>query len=288
MLYLSANSENVIYTEVSANKTLSSPTYLMSLTHAQTGKRWSFIPQNITSISGTPYNARYDLFKFNISATTENLTGGTNAWYHQNTPAQVYEDSRYAGTDKWYLLELPVLDGIVGLIQTRYDFSDENIEITGATVTLNGQSLPISTIQPQPAYGQNTWLIQSNLNGGDLDLKGLLSVEAETNSGTTLTKEWYVTSMNKISEVQPWTLYGYDDKTDIAGKTLPVTHIDTPVINIDEIGEFTYSIREQLNPINLNPSLAMNQLEVGLAYITEGFTDTFYSDDETIGVYNPD
>ena len=290
MLYLTGNSENIIYTNVSVNKELSNPTYLMSLTHQQTGKNWTFIPQNITPQSGSPYNSRYDIFKFNLvdENTPEDLTGGTLSWYYQNTPAQVYQDSRYAGTDKWYLLEFPIVDGILGVIQPRYDFSDENIEITGATMTLDGQSLPIATIQQQTAYGQNTWLIQATMNGANLDLKGLLSVEAETNSGTTLTKEWYVTSMNKISDVQPWTLYGYENRTDITGKSLPVTHLKTPNIEVDEIGEFRYSIWEQLNPINLDTSLAYNKLEVGLAYITELFTDVFYDDGETSEVYDPD
>lgn len=286
MLYLSANSENVIYTEVSANKTLSNPTYLMSLTHAQTGKNWSFIPQNVSSYSGSPYNDRYDIFKFTISGGTQNLTGGTLAYYYQNTPAVVYTDSRNAGTDKWYLIMNPVLP-VVGQHQLRYDFSDDNIEITGATVTLDGTSLSV-TLTNETGNGQNTWLVQTSVSGGNMDLEGELEVTAETNSGTTLTKTWYVTSLTKVLDVEPWTFYGYDDKGDIIGKTLPVTHIDTPFINIDEIGEFAYSIREQSNPINLTPSLAMEKLEVGLGYITEGFTDTFYDNSESSTVYNPD
>lgn len=287
MLYLSANSENVIYTEVSANKTLSNPTYLMSLTHAQTGKNWSFIPQNVSSYSGSPYNDRYDIFKFTISGGTQNLTGGTLAYYHQWPPAVVYQDSRNAGTDKWYLILNPVLS-FVGQHQLRYDFSDPNIEITGATVTLDGTSLTIGSIQNETSLGQNVWNIIATLSSGEMDLEGELEVTAETNSGTTLTKTWYVTSLSNVFNVEPWTFYGYDDKGDIIGKTLPVTHIDTPFINIDEIGEFAYSIREQSNPINLTPSLAMEKLEVGLAYITEGFTDTFYDNSESSTVYNPD
>lgn len=287
MLYLTGNSDNIIYSNVSVNKELSNPTYLMSMTHQQTGKKWTFIPQNITSYSGAPYNERYDVFKFNISGGTENLTGGTLAYYHQNTPAVVYQDSRYAGTDKWYLILNPVLP-VVGTHQLRYDFSDENIEITGATVTLNGTSLSVSTIQQETNVGQNTWLIQTNVSGGNMDLVGELEVTAETNSGTTLTKTWYVTSLSNVLDVEPWTFYGYDDKSDIGEKTLPVTHIDTPSVDIDEIGEFRYAIYEELNPINLDTSLTYGQLEVGLAYITEGFTDIFYDDDETSYVYNPD
>ena len=285
MLYLSANTNNVIYTSVSVHKTLSKPTYLMTLTHQQTGKRWSFIPQNISSFSGSPYNQRYDLFKFNISATTENLTGGTLAYYHENTPAQVYQDSRYAGTDMWYLIINPIIS-VVGVHQLRYDFSDKNMEITGATVTLDGVSLPVVAIQKDDSFGQNTWYIQTNVSGGNLTLSGKLEISAETNSGTTMTNSWYVSSMSNVYNVEPWTLYGYT-KEDIVNLTLPTTYIDTPSVNIDEIGEFRYSIREQVNPININPAYTTESLENGLAYVYQGFDDIYYDRGGDDIVYDP-
>lgn len=287
MIYLSGNSENTIYTSVSVHKTMSKPTYLMSLTHQQTGKRWSFIPQNISSYYGAPYNNRYDIFKFDISGGTENLTGGTLAYYYQSTPGQIYQDSRYVGTDKWYLRHNPIVDNVFGTLFAVYDFSDKNIQVTGGTMTLDGTTLS-PTIQNSTAYGANEWSISSTLNGANLDLDGLLEVELNTNSGTTISESWYVTSMNNVSAVQPWTFYGYDDKNDIVGKTLPITYINTPSVNIDEIGEFSYSIKEQSNPINLNPQYTTETLETGLAYIYQGFTDIYYDKGGDSVVYNPD
>ncbi len=286
MLYLSANSENVIYTEVSANKTLSSPTYLMSLTHAQTGKRWSFIPQNVTSISGTPYNARYDLFKFNISATTENLSGGTCAWYWQHPPCMVYEDARFSGTNQTYVRDQIIVSNVVRNIFITRDFSSPNEQITGGTLTADGVSLTPTWNGNITLFG-NVWSFSSALSGPNYGAV-VIDYEFTTNSGNTYSDTIYTTDINEVYDTEVWRQYGTDESSPDFTKTYPLTYLTTPVINIDEIGEFTYSIREQLNPINLNPSLAMNQLEVGLAYITEGFTDTFYSDDETIGVYNPD
>lgn len=257
----------------------------MTLTHQQTGKRWSFIPQNISSFSGSPYNQRYDLFNFNISATTENLTGGTLAYYHENTPAVVYQDSRYVGTDKWYLIMNPIIP-VVGQHQIRYDFSDENMEITGATVTLDGVSLPVGAISKDTNYGQNTSYITTNVSGANMSLSGKLEITAETNSGTTMTNSWYVTSMSNVYNVEPWTLYGYT-KSDILTLTLPTTYIDTPSVNIDEIGEFRYAIREQVNPININPQYTTEILESGLAYVYQGFDDIYYDRGGDDVVYNP-
>lgn len=288
MLYLTGNSTNVIYTNVSANKTLSNPTYLMSLTHAQTGRRWSFIPQNITSISGTPYNSRYDIFKFTISATTENLTGGTNSYYWQTPPSTVYQDSRYSGTNKSYVRINPIVPNVAGTYEVIRDFSDTNEQITGGTITLNGTTLSSILTNSYDLINANSWYIRGSSTGALLSQSGRLDVTIETNSGNTISETYYVSSINNVNNTEPWTYYGYADKTELTTVNLPITYIDTPIVNIDEIGEFTYSIREQVNPVNLNPSLAMNQLEVGLGYITELFTDQYYSTDDDSVVYNPD
>ena len=79
MIYITGNSKNLIYVSVSPHKTLPNPTYLMTLTHSQTNEKYNFIPNDVTSISGSPYNQRYDVFEFIIqSGGTENLTGGTS------------------------------------------------------------------------------------------------------------------------------------------------------------------------------------------------------------------
>lgn len=295
MLYLTGNSTNVIYTNVSANKTLSNPTYLMSLTHAQTGKRWSFIPQNVTSISGTPYNSRYDIFKFTISATTENLTGGTRSWYWENPPYFTNDnDTRYLGTNKVYFRHNSV-SASLGLFQFHIDWnSDDRLQ--------TGPSQPTSKVYINDVLWTGTSNTQNTTVDGQLQLVQIpvggtspsfqqeykISYEFTGTGGTVWTGSYYIPNILQVATTQPWKYYGYTVLNDALNVTLPRTSINTPSVNIDEIGEFTYSIREQVNPVNLNPSLAMNQLEVGLGYITELFTDQYYSTDDDSVVYNPD
>jgi len=289
MFYLTGNSDNVVYTSVSSVKELSSPTYLMSLTHSQTGKKWSFIPQNITPQSGTPFNQRYDLFKFDLvdENTPEDLTGGTKAWYWQTPPSLEYFDSRYSGTGKTYINLAPVVPNVFGFVRWVLDFDNSNEFFTGGTMTLNGQSLQnIVVLQYLPPTLGNAWMVRGNIQT-QYSESGRIDVSGFTNLGNVYGETFYISSMKTIVDTEPWKYYGYSIWQDAFNKNVPVTYIDTPKIRVDEIGEFRYAIYEQANPINLNTSLAYKQLEVGLAYITEGFTDIFYESSDPSDVYNP-
>ena len=77
MLYLTGNGQNLLYVSVSPHKTLSNPYYLLSMEHAQTGKKFQVIPQNVTSVSGSPYNQRYDILKIDVVSSNQNPTGST-------------------------------------------------------------------------------------------------------------------------------------------------------------------------------------------------------------------
>jgi VCBS repeat-containing protein len=59
-------------------------------------------------------------------------------------------------------------------------------------------------------------------------------------------------------------------------------------INIDEVGQFFYSIREQVSSTNLNPSLSGDKLEEGILIVSTDFTDTYYYTGGTGEVYYPD
>lgn len=287
MLYLTGNSNNLIYANVSANKELSNPTYLMSLTHQQTGKKWSFIPQNVTSYSGNPYNTRYDLFEFNfISGGTENLTAGALAWYYQEPPSLVYQDARYSGTAESYIQIHSIVPNLFGVYRWIYDFDNSTEQITGATMTLSGVGI-FNNIQISSNFGNRSTIQSNAMSVLNYQLDGLLSISATTNLGNIITSNTYVTSLQNSSNVMPWTFYG-DTTLETANKNYPITYIDTPDIKVDEIGEFSYSIYEQINPINLNTALSYNQLEVGIAYITELFSDVFYDNPEVSEVYDPD
>jgi len=96
MLKISANTDNIVWVNASRNKTLSNPTYLMSLEHKVSGERKYFIPENITSISGgTSDDPRVDIFKFGVFESGESLTGSTSislenyGWYYY----RIYEQT---------------------------------------------------------------------------------------------------------------------------------------------------------------------------------------------------
>lgn len=304
MLYLTGNSENIIYTNVSVNKELSNPTYLMSLTHQQTGKKWTFIPQNITSYSGSPYNGRYDIFKFNLvdENTPEDFTGGTRGWYHQAPYAFVTNDARYKGTGQSYFfmnLQLPP----AATYNVYFDFADKSgmdeIANTGFTVSINDRPFTGTTLiyDTERAgglyyayfYGQD-YTGGFPVENGSVPLDDLykISYTGQSVNGEILTNTVYVPTPRQVYNTKPWQYYDGDFLSPEFYKSYPITHINTPNIEVDEIGEFRYSIYEQVNPINLDTSLTYNQLEVGLAYITELFTDIFYDDGETSEVYDPD
>ena len=103
MLKISANTDNTIWVNASRNKTLTNPTYLMSLEHQVSGDRTYFIPQNISSFSGSSaYDPRVDVFKFGVYEEGVNLTGGTKGWLWKVAPNYEYDDVRFKGTGKSY------------------------------------------------------------------------------------------------------------------------------------------------------------------------------------------
>ena len=296
MLYLTGNSENIIYTNVSVNKELSNPTYLMSLTHQQTLKKWTFIPQNITPQSGSPYNQRYDLFKFNLvdENTPEDLTGGTRAWYFQSPAALVYDDARYKGTGRSYP-KLSLWTSALNFFNVIFDWSDTNdrmddVNDTGFTVTINDILWTGATlvIRQPGGGGLDEGRIAMTTSTSPVPLEDVykISYTGTSTGGTSMTGTIYVPNGITVSSMEPWKYYGDAFPNYLA--SYPVTHLNTPNIEVDEIGEFRYAIYEQANPLNLNTSLAYNQLEVGLAYITELFSDVFYDADEVSEVYDPE
>lgn len=89
MLKISANTSNNVWVNASRNKSLSSPTYLMSLEHRVSGDKKYFIPQNTTNnngYNGTPDNdPRVDVFTISVDNNSTitppqsiNIQGFTN------------------------------------------------------------------------------------------------------------------------------------------------------------------------------------------------------------------
>lgn len=297
MLYIKGNQFNTVYTSVSPHKTISNPTYLMCLEHAQSGKKYSFIPQNVTSFSGSPYNNRYDLFRFNVSESGVNLTGGTRYWTKRKPPALVYSDcNRYnpaalLGTDKIYINQTRVLPGIVGFIQIFLDTKDNGEIFTGGTFFADGVdlSVPMSfNLEGSGCFTERIPYAQIPLATTNQGYTATtFTYTLETNSGRTFSDTLYLASIKEINDIEPWKYYGDEYQDNFRIPEYPITYLGETTVNIDEVGQFYYSIRQQSSKTNIDCSLSGDKLEEGLLYLTQDFTDTYYYTGGTVNVYDP-
>jgi len=295
MLYIEGNKFNTVYTSVSPHKTISNPTYLMCLEHAQSGKKWSFIPQNVTPFSGSPYNNRYDLFRFKVAESGENLTGGTRNWYWNYPPNLVYNDARYKGTGKSYPVMSLWTSDALAFFNVYFDWEDVNdrmddINDTGYTITINNQPYTgVTLVIRTPSGGgidRCSIGITPLIIGFPLNQIEKISYTGTSTGGTSISNTIYVANWEQVLEAQPWSYYG-DELSALSNKSYPITPLGTTSVNIDEVGQFYYSIREQSSPININCSSSGEKLEEGLLYLTQDFTDTYYYTGGTVNVYDP-
>lgn len=291
MLYIKSNQFNTVYTSVSPHKTISNPTYLMCLEHAQSGKKYSFIPQNITSFSGSPYNDRYDLFRFKVSESGVDLTGGTRAWYYQVSPTIQYANLTQSANKgnryifmSWEVDSQPDIDGEWGVY---IDSPNVGEVVTGGTWTIDGTSVPLERILDfgKGNIGISIWMEDPYLDGK------VHEYSFTTNSGRTFSDTLYLATMNEVNTIRPWNYHSstcnvsVDPREGCTG--YPTTYLGDTTVNIDEVGQFYYSIREQVSPINTTCSLSGDKLESGLLYLTQDFTDTYYYTGGTVNVYDP-
>ena len=294
MLYIEGNKFNTVYTSVSPHKTISNPTYLMCLEHAQSGKRWSFIPQNVTSFSGSPYNNRYDLFRFKVAESGENLTGGTRNWYWLRSPNYVNDDVRLKGTGKSYPNMYPWVASSFGVISFQFDWEDVNdrmddVNDTGFTITFNDILYTGNTIVVRDSRGGGTDEVRIativGVLGFPLNEIEKISYTGTSTGGTSISNTIYVANWEEVNAAKPWKYYGDEEYDSL--KSYPITPLGETIVNIDEVGQFYYSIREQSSPINIDCSLSGDKLEEGLLYLTQDFTDTYYYTGGTVNVYDP-
>ena len=294
MLYIQGNQFNTVYTSVSPHKTISNPTYLMCLEHAQSGKRYSFIPQNVTSFTGSPYNNRYDLFRFKVSESGVNLTGGTRAWYWQYPPNVVNDDARLKGTGKSYPQMNLWNNSTLHFLTAWFDWEDVNdrmddVNHTGFTITINDFLYTGTTSIIRDARGGGTDRVNIGITpsfiGFPLNEIEKISYTGTTTGGTSISNTIYVANWEEVSSNEPWKYYG--DENVLPNKTYPITYLGETTVNIDEVGQFYYSIREQSSKTNIDCSLSGDKLEEGLLYLTQDFTDTYYYTGGTVNVYDP-
>jgi len=275
MLKLSANSVNQIWVNASRNKTLSNPTYMMSLEHKVSGERKYFIPFSAsTSYQEQP---RADLFQFGVFESGENLTGGTRNWYWTKSPNFVYDNANLKGTGKSYpTLNLWVVDNIAIFI-VQFDWEDvndrmDNVNNTGFTLTVNDVAYTGSSVVFRQSEGGGTdegrAVFTPPINGIPLNEIEKISYTGITTGGTSISNTIYVANWEEVNQYKPWNYY---DRTSPFPPnyylSYPITPLGTTTISLENYGWYYYRIYEQTSQINLNPSLATNIVDEGTLYL---------------------
>jgi len=273
MIRTSANTENTLWVNASRNKTLSNPTYMMSITH-QVNQNFvkRFIPQNVTPQSGTTIeNPRVDLFNVTFSGSGENLTGGTRSWYYTNPPATVYQDSRYAGTGKSYPTFALWISNL-NLLNVKFDWEDTNdrmddVNETGFTITINDQVFTGNTSIFRELFDIDRAAIGLTDVTSPVPLEDIykISYTGTTTGGTSLSNTIYVATGEEVASAEPWTYYG--DSSIVSNKNYPITPLGETTVDIEDYGWYYYKIYEQTSPINLNPSLTTDVVDEGILYV---------------------
>jgi hypothetical protein len=301
MIKISANTDNTIWVNASRNKTLSNPTYLMSLEHKVSGDRKYFIPQNITSFSGsTTYqeDPRVDLFKFGVYESGENLTGGTRSWFSLNSPNYVNDDVRLKGTGKSYPSMYPWQSSSFGVISFQFDWEDVNdrmddVNDTGFTITFNDILYTGNTIVVRDSRGGGTDEVRIaaivGILGFPLNEIEKISYTGTSTGGTSISNTIYVANWEEVAAAEPWTYYG--DELYDGLKSYPITPLGTTNISLENYGWYYYRIYEQTSQTNLNPLLTTDVVDEGTLYLYPPPPDEVsyegYSTDEII-IYDED
>jgi len=138
MIYITQNSNNQIFVNVSEYKELSSPTYLWVLQNAQSSVKTYFIPRNISTTYPSFYANKYDVFAFKtIKSQPQELiaSGITDCNIHLEDNNQywlgIYEQSSTTNLN-------PLLSHNKLLSSLSFIFVNQsNIYYTGATTTEN-------------------------------------------------------------------------------------------------------------------------------------------------------
>ena len=279
MLKISANTDNIIWVNASRNKTLSNPTYLMSLEHRVSGDRKYFIPQNITSFSGrTTYqeDPRVDLFKFGVYESGENLTGGTRYWVKERPPALVYGEgginypANLQGTDKIYI-DQTIIIPIFGTIRIQLDTKNNGEIFTGGTFFADGVDLSSSL-----GFGTSTSAyLDYGIPYGEVLLNSInqgytattFTYNLQTNSGRTFSDTLYLASMQEIQDIEPWTYFGDTFQDNQRKPNYPRVYVGNTNISLENYGWYYYRIYEQTSQINLNPLLTTGVVDEGTLYL---------------------
>ena len=279
MLKISANTDNTIWVNASRNKTLSSPTYLMSLQHKVSGEKKYFIPQNRTNVGWVPASdtnnvypvlndPRVDLFKFGVYESDENLTGGTRAFTYKVSPTlinpnasptneiYIYQNRKNSTTGEFGVY----FDGIVfgeSVFQVKFWFND--VELDSSDIVIRD-------------YGNGNqggaYMFDGSTNPEYREV-GEWRYRIQTTLGRAFEGEMYIASWYELNQ-EPWDDINYPEPQGIPGgdnTNYPLVYVGTTNISLENSGWYYYRIYEQTSRTNLNPLFTTDVVDEGTLYL---------------------
>lgn len=296
MLKTSANTDNIIWVNASRNKTLNNPTYLMSLEHRVSGDKKYFIPQNISSFSGsTEVDPRVDIFKFGVYESGENLTGGTRAFYYQKSPSLLNFSLGTSGNqDNLYIFQ-QYQNLVSGTFGVYIDSINPTEYVFQAIWEIDDIPIPSGSVNIDD-WGNDNIGISVSLNAGDEFFNGTkFYYRFQTNLARVFEGIIYLASMSELTTYTPWTYYGFPAPIGFPNQKfsvpIPTTYLGITNITLENYGWYYYRIYEQTSKINLNPSLTTDVVDEGTLYLYPAPPDevsyTGYSNSE-ITIYDED
>lgn len=250
----------------------------MSLEHKVSGDKTYFIPQNISSFSGSSaYDPRVDIFKFGVFEEGVNLTGGTRYWVKQRPPALVYLEAPFyysgnlQGTDKLYYDQTFIIPNLLGSLRIYYDTANDGEIFTGGTFFADSIDLTAPLNFGTSTGGNLDYGIPyaqvplATTNGGWTATT--FTYTLQTNSGRTFSDTLYLASMEEIGNIKPWEYYGDEYQDNFRRPNYPITYLGETSINLKDYGWYYYRIYEQTSQTNLNPLLATDIVDEGVLYL---------------------
>lgn len=270
MLKISANTDNTIWVNASRNKTLSSPTYLMSLQHKVSGEKKYFIPQNISS-SSVSYveDPRVDVFKFGVYDSDENLTGGTRAFTYKVSPTLVNSNSSPSNqvyiyqnvrnsTDGEFGVYYDGLSPIEHIFQVKFWFNDVEVDSSDVIIRNFGS-------------GNQGGVYRFN-SSTDSDYRevGKWRYRIQTTQSRIFEGEMFIASWNELITEQPWLSVNYPQPSSIPGgdnTNYPLVYVGDTSISLENSGWYYYRIYEQTSRTNLNPLSTTDVVDEGTLYL---------------------
>lgn len=276
MLRVNKGDSNDLWVNASRNKTLSNPTYLFAMEHKVSGDKLYFIPQNITNQAayyGTPDNdPRVDVLRFFESEASNNLTGGTRAFYYQLSPSLLNRSLGTANnTDSEWIFQ-NWRNSTTGEFGVYVDSTN-----SGETIIPTGKwwvdgVLIDSSYYEYRVFDNDNISFSIRIEDASLYDGQIFQYQFQTSLGRLFQGTLYLASLNELTAYEPWTYYNLPEPDSLPGglgvdTIYPTTYLGQTRIYIENSGWYYYRIYEQTSKTNLAPSFSKFIVDEGTLYV---------------------